>query len=109
MWSVNETTRKHPPCAPGWLYWSTDAGVAMDGAEVGGEGGRHGGLLTDLYELNMAAVYLRRGMTGPATFSLFVRQLPSNRGFLVAAGLADCLDFLERFRFVPDELDWLSA
>ena len=46
-----------------------------------------GGLLTDLYELNMAASYLRRGMTGLATFSLFVRQLPADRGFLVAAGL----------------------
>jgi len=44
-----------------------------------------GGLLTDLYELNMAASYLRRGMTGPATFSLFVRQLPADRGFLIAA------------------------
>ena len=30
-----------------------------------------GGLLTDLYELNMAASYLRRSMTGQATFSLF--------------------------------------
>jgi len=47
-----------------------------------------GGLLTDLYELNMAASYLRRGMTGLATFSLFVRQLPADRGFLVAAGLS---------------------
>jgi len=43
-------------------------------------------LLTDLYKLNMAAVYLRRGMLAPATFSLFVRQLPPGRGFLVAAG-----------------------
>ena len=50
-----------------------------------------GGLLTDLYELNMAASYLRRSMTGQATFSLFVRALPPGRGFLVAAGLADCL------------------
>ena len=33
-----------------------------------------GGLLTDLYELNMAASYLRRSMTGQATFSLFVRR-----------------------------------
>ena len=32
-----------------------------------------GGLLTDLYELNMAASYLRRAMTRTATFSLFVR------------------------------------
>jgi nicotinate phosphoribosyltransferase len=63
--------------------------------------------LTDLYELNMAASYLRRGMAGPATFSLFVRDLPADRGFLVAAGLEACLDFLERFRFEDDELDHL--
>ena len=66
-----------------------------------------GGLLTDLYELNMAASYLRRGMTGPATFSLFVRQLPAERGFLVAVGLEDCLQFLESFSFTTDDLDYL--
>ena len=81
----------------------------MGGAEVLGEHDRRGGLLTDLYELNMAVVYLRRGMTAPATFSLFVRQLPPDRGFLVAAGLADCLEFLARFGFSTDELDWLEA
>ncbi len=54
-------------------------------------------LLTDLYELRMAASYLRRGMDGLATFSLFVRKLPPERGFLAAAGLEDCLSFLERF------------
>jgi len=81
----------------------------MGGTEVLGEHDRRGGLLTDLYELNMAVVYLRRGMTAPATFSLFVRQLPPDRGFLVAAGLADCLEFLARFGFSTDELDWLEA
>ena len=55
------------------------------------------GLLTDLYELNMAASYLERGMGGEATFSLFVRQLPPTRGFLVAAGLEPALEFLEGF------------
>lgn len=67
------------------------------------------GLCTDLYELNMAASYLRRGMTGPATFSLFVRHLPPDRGFLVAAGLQECLGFLEGFRFADDELAWLRG
>lgn len=66
-----------------------------------------GGLLTDLYELNMAASYLRRSVTGQATFSLFVRNLPRDRGFLVATGLADCLQFLEEFSFTPDELGYL--
>jgi nicotinic acid phosphoribosyltransferase len=53
-----------------------------------------GDLLTDLYELNIAASYLRRGMTGTATFSLFARRLPPDRGFLIAAGLEHCLAFL---------------
>jgi nicotinate phosphoribosyltransferase len=66
------------------------------------------GLLTDLYELNMAASYLRRGMDGEATFSLFVRQLPPTRGFLVAAGLEACLAFLESFGFAEEELDYLG-
>ncbi|MGA3152745.1 MAG: nicotinate phosphoribosyltransferase [Streptosporangiaceae bacterium] len=66
-----------------------------------------GGLLVDLYELNMAASYLRRDMVVPATFSLFVRRLPAHRGFLVAAGLEDCLRFLEGFSFTGDDLAYL--
>ncbi len=66
-----------------------------------------GGLLTDLYELNMAASYLRRGMNHPATFSLFVRRLPPGRGFLVAAGLDPCLSFLEGFGFEGEDLRYL--
>jgi len=68
-----------------------------------------GALLTDLYELNMAASYLRRDMTGPATFSLYVRNLPPYRGFLVAAGLQACLDALESFSFDEDELGYLRT
>ena len=64
-------------------------------------------LLTDLYELNMTTSYLRRGMTGTATFSLFVRSLPSARGFLVAAGIESCLDRLEDFRFEEDDIRYL--
>ncbi len=67
-----------------------------------------GGLSTDLYELNMAASYLRRGMNGPATFSLYVRDMPKQRGFLVATGLDDCLRFLESFSFDEENLAYLS-
>ena len=66
-----------------------------------------GALLTDLYELNMAASYLRRGMLREATFSLFVRRLPKDRGFLVAAGLEPALEFLTGFRFTDDDLAYL--
>lgn len=65
-------------------------------------------LVTDFYELNMAASYLHRGMEEPATFSLFARKLPAGRGFLVAAGLEDCLSALESWRFADDELAWLA-
>ncbi|MFI8519953.1 nicotinate phosphoribosyltransferase [Streptomyces sp. NPDC085481] len=52
---------------------------------------------TDLYEVTMALSYLREDMRAPATFSLFVRDLPPGRGFLVAAGLEPALDHLSRF------------
>ena len=38
-------------------------------------------LLTDLYQLNMLAAYLEHGLTETAVFELFVRKLPSHRGF----------------------------
>jgi nicotinate phosphoribosyltransferase len=65
-------------------------------------------LLTDLYELNMAASYIRRGMTGPATFSLFIRNLPPGWRFFVACGLRRCLEFLERLEFTGEDLEYLA-
>jgi nicotinate phosphoribosyltransferase len=57
----------------------------------------------------MAASYLSRGMTETATFSLFVRDLPPDRGFLVAAGLDDVLRILENYAFDTDDLAWLAG
>jgi nicotinate phosphoribosyltransferase len=68
-----------------------------------------GALLTDLYELNMASSYLRRGMNAAATFSLYVRNLPLERGFLVAAGLDASLAFLETLAFEEEDLAYLAA
>lgn len=65
-------------------------------------------LLVDLYELTMAQSYLNEGMEGLATFSLFVRQLPPGRGYLVAAGLEDALGYLEQLEFAPDDLAYLE-
>ncbi|MGW7363520.1 nicotinate phosphoribosyltransferase [Streptomyces sp. NPDC054841] len=64
---------------------------------------------TDLYEVTMAMSYLREGMNGPATFSLFVRDLPPGRGFLVAAGLESSLDFLSAFRVGPEDVDAFAS
>ncbi|MGW6544253.1 nicotinate phosphoribosyltransferase [Streptomyces massasporeus] len=64
---------------------------------------------TDLYEVTMAMSYLREGMTGPATFSLFVRDLPDERGFLVAAGLESALDYLAGLHVGPDDVDAFAS
>lgn len=68
-----------------------------------------GALLTDLYELTMASSYHSRGMTGPATFELFVRRLPAKRNFLVASGLERVLDYLEGLRFTAEEVGYLAT
>lgn len=62
-------------------------------------------LLTDLYQLAMAQAYHERAMTGPAVFELFVRALPGRRGFLMAAGLEQALDYLETLRFSARDID----
>lgn len=64
-------------------------------------------LSTDLYELTMMAGYYVSGLDGPATFELYVRDLPRNRSFLVAAGLEQALDYLEALRFTPEEIAYL--
>jgi nicotinate phosphoribosyltransferase len=66
-------------------------------------------LLTDLYQLNMMQAYLDRGETKTAVFEFFVRKLPRDRGFLIATGLEQVLDFLANLRFAPEELDWLAG
>ncbi len=54
-------------------------------------------LLTDLYQLTMAQSYFRERKSASATFSLFIRSYPPNRGYFIAAGLRDVLEYLERF------------
>ena len=65
-------------------------------------------LLTDLYQLNMIQAYLDHGETKTAVFEFFVRKFPARRGFLIAAGLEQALDFLEGLRFSTEEIDWLA-
>jgi nicotinate phosphoribosyltransferase len=71
--------------------------------------GRDSLLLTDLYQLNMLQAYLENGLTETAVFEFFVRKLPARRGFLMAAGLAQAVEFLENMRFAPADLDYLRT
>ena len=67
------------------------------------------GLSTDFYELTMMAGYYAAGVTAPATFELYVRQLPINRSFLIAAGLEQALEYLENLRFEAEDIDHLRT
>jgi nicotinate phosphoribosyltransferase len=66
-------------------------------------------LLTDLYQINMMQAYLDHSDTGTAVFELFVRSLPPRRGFLLAAGLQQALEYLENLRFSATDIDWLAS
>jgi nicotinate phosphoribosyltransferase len=65
------------------------------------------GLLTDLYELTMAAGYVETGLDSRSTFELFARQLPARRNYLVVAGIEQALDFLEAVHFTREEIAFL--
>ena len=65
-------------------------------------------LLTDLYELTMLQAYFEQRMNGAAAFELFVRKLPPQRNFLVAAGLAQVVEYLLDLQFTTDDLAWLG-
>ena len=65
------------------------------------------GLVTDLYQLSMAAGYFEQEMRDTATFELSVRHLPENRSYLVAAGLEQALHYLTHITFSPEAIRFL--
>lgn len=67
-------------------------------------------LLTDLYQLTMAAGYWLAGKTAErATFELFVRRLPENRNFILAAGLPQAVEYLLNLRFTEEDVRYLRT
>jgi nicotinate phosphoribosyltransferase len=66
-------------------------------------------LFTDLYQLTMSRAYAAASMEDTAVFELFFRRLPPSRGFLLAAGLANVLAYLESWRFTQEDLDYLAG
>jgi len=67
-------------------------------------------LLTDFYELTMAAAAFRSGVAArQAVFTLAFRKSPFAGGFTVAAGLAQAVDFIQHYRFDEEDLAFLAA
>lgn len=70
----------------------------------------HSALYTDFYELTMAQGYfLSHKEHERAVFDYFFRKLPFNGGYVLFAGLADFLEFLQNFRFRNEEIDYLES
>ncbi|MDQ7250482.1 nicotinate phosphoribosyltransferase [Dongia sedimenti] len=84
-----------------------EAADQIQGPATGLRQAGNGLLLVDLYELSMLEAFWANSMAGTAVFEFFVRKLPSSRGFLVAAGLEQLLDFLSGLRFSDVELAYL--
>ena len=66
-------------------------------------------LLTDLYQFTMRQGYWQHEMHETAVFEFFVRKLPTQRNFLLAAGLEQAINYLEELAFSPAEIEWLAA
>jgi nicotinate phosphoribosyltransferase len=77
---------------------------------LGGLYGQPLTLLTDFYQLSMAAAAWKAGIEDrEAAFHLVFRRPPFRSGFTVAAGLATALEHLGELRFSPDDLRYLGG
>lgn len=77
---------------------------------LGGLYGQALTLLTDLYQLSMAAAAWKTGIEDrEGCFHLLFRRAPFGSGFTVAAGLATALEYLREMRFSPDDLRYLAG
>ncbi|MGH9583452.1 MAG: nicotinate phosphoribosyltransferase [Bryobacteraceae bacterium] len=67
-------------------------------------------LNTDLYQITMGAGYFAAGKAKEiATFELSVRRLPPQRNFLIAAGLAQAVEYLLSLSFRTEGIDYLRS
>lgn len=67
------------------------------------------GLQTEFFQLVQTALYHADGMWGDATVDLYLKQMPSNRGYVVAAGIAEAIDAVQNLRFSDDDLEWIRS
>ncbi len=66
-------------------------------------------LFTDLYELTMLQGYHSEGHNPDAVFDLFFRDLPEDRGYILAAGLEQAVHYIENLEFSPRAIEYLES
>ncbi len=65
------------------------------------------GLQTEFFQLVQTALYHADGMWGDATVDLYLRNLPTSHGYMVAAGIEDAVRAVQNLRFSDDDVNWL--
>ena len=68
----------------------------------------HPGLMTDLYHPDSAFVSWRAGRNGLTTFDLYTRTAPFGGAYLLVAGIENALEFVQSFRYTPEDLRFLA-
>jgi nicotinate phosphoribosyltransferase len=70
--------------------------------------GYHPGLHTDMYHPDAAYVSWVTGRNGLTTFDLYTRTAPFSGAYMLVAGLEAALEFVQSFRYTPEELAFLA-
>lgn len=71
---------------------------------------QHGPLHADLYAYTMAQALHYDGLHNtPCTFHSFIRRTPFGGSYLLNAGLADFMKWLEDFKFLDYRMDYLAS
>jgi nicotinate phosphoribosyltransferase len=67
-------------------------------------------LLTDLYQLTMNAAYLDNHKADEeATFEMFIRSLPTDWGYFIAAGIDEALEYVCQLHFNDEDISYLQG
>ena len=65
-------------------------------------------LVTDFYEYSMAYTYFKEGRHNEvAYFDVFTRKIPDGGGFYVFNGLHKFIDYVQNFKFTPEQITYL--
>ena len=84
----------------------------MNGYSVPAQDNEGSSLCTDLYQLTMAAAYYvspNRIRNSQGIFEMFVRKLPLNRSYIVAAGLEQALQFILGLGFTNKQISYIRS
>ena len=68
----------------------------------------HAGLMTDMYHPDSAYIAWRSGINGLTTFDLYTRKAPFGGAYMLVAGIEDALEYVQAFRYSPQELEFLA-